>query len=573
MQLNRPGLGRVFAPSGDRAYAFASSPGRPFLVIDRQTGAASIEAATRLDSVIGPPTARAKSIRVDAIVGLLTFPDDRYLVVVTETATKAVACETGQTHVPYVTKISFLALKPSSANDAASPEVSATALAAADAESSAAALSAKQRSYLKDFLEAGDVYLAIDERAAFTHTLQRRAARRGELPNGPLSAPPSLADADARFVWNLRALAPLAEAGPGPWLTPLIQAAIFTEQVVLPGGGVLVASVVARRSCEHAGTRFKTRGLNDGGAAANFVEIEQILHMRAKKAAATALVQVRGSVPLFWEQRGKLGTINPKPRVSRVAELTVPTLRQHLAGLAALYGPVLLLSLLEQKGDEAELAQHLARCLELLEHAEHAEPLQPPIGFAPFDFHAASKASSRADACRSLLQKLATEHTTSHPAAHGYFAMRDDPPPMPTAGGPPPPPPPPPPPVSTQAGIVRTNCLDCLNRTNMAQTVLGLQSASAQLRALCTACELPAAAASAALETTLQASALPSSSALGLFPTPPPGLPLLTLPWPPLSLPLRTRGATPCRPHCGSCGSRQETSSRSSTRAPPTSPR
>lgn len=49
--------------------------------------------------------------------------------------------------------------------------------------------------------------------------------------------------------------------------------------------------------------------------------------------------------------------------------------------------------------------------------------------------------------------------------------------------------------------------------------------------------------------------------------------PLLTLPWPPLSLPLRTRGATPCRPHCGSCGSRQETSSRSSTRAPPTSPR
>ena len=53
---------------------------------------------------------------------------------------------------------------------------------------------------------------------------------------------------------------------------------------------------------------------------------------------------------------------------------------------------------------------------------------------------------------------------------------------------------------------MRTNCLDCLNRTNMAQTVLGLQSASAQLKALCSACDLPGAmAVTAGLETTLHA--------------------------------------------------------------------
>ena len=36
-----------------------------------------------------------------------------------------------------------------------------------------------------------------------------------------------------------------------------------------------------------------------------------------------------------------------------------------------------------------------------------------------------------------------------------------------------------------QRGIVRTNCLDCLNRTNMAQTALALHSATGQLQHLC----------------------------------------------------------------------------------------
>ena len=67
-----------------------------------------------------------------------------------------------------------------------------------------------------------------------------------------------------------------AEAGEGVWLTPIMQAAIVTEQLRLPGGGVLTASLISRRSSEHAGTRFKTRGLNDAGAAANFVETEQV---------------------------------------------------------------------------------------------------------------------------------------------------------------------------------------------------------------------------------------------------------------------------------------------------------
>ena len=62
---------------------------------------------------------------------------------------------------------------------------------------------------------------------------------------------------------------------------------------------MLTASLISRRSNEHAGTRFKTRGLNDAGAAANFVETEQVLHVQGNKGAVSSLVQVRspGTLP------------------------------------------------------------------------------------------------------------------------------------------------------------------------------------------------------------------------------------------------------------------------------------
>ena len=39
---------------------------------------------------------------------------------------------------------------------------------------------------------------------------------------------------------------------------------------------------------------------------------------------------------------------------------------------------------------------------------------------------------------------------------------------------------------------VRTNCLDCLNRSNMAQTAIGLHGLAARLGELFAACAVPA---------------------------------------------------------------------------------
>lgn len=52
------------------------------------------------------------------------------------------------------------------------------------------------------------------------------------------------------------------------------------------------------------GTRFKSRGISDGGNVSNFVETEQILW---SKNHTSSVLLVRGSVPAFWEQRIKGG--------------------------------------------------------------------------------------------------------------------------------------------------------------------------------------------------------------------------------------------------------------------------
>ena len=96
----------------------------------------------------------------------------------------------------------------------------------------------------------------------------------------------------------------------------------------------LSVSLVARRSVEHAGA-VQTRGVNDDGGAANFVEIEQLVHVQTAHASAcSSFVQVRGSAPLFWEQRGRR-----QPEAAHaLGGADAADVRRHLDGLRARYG-------------------------------------------------------------------------------------------------------------------------------------------------------------------------------------------------------------------------------------------
>jgi len=60
-------------------------------------------------------------------------------------------------------------------------------------------------------------------------------------------------------------------------------------------------ALISRRRYLMAGTRLNSRGIDDEGNAANFVETEQIFLNRLY---AFSNIQIRGSIPLFWIQKG-----------------------------------------------------------------------------------------------------------------------------------------------------------------------------------------------------------------------------------------------------------------------------
>ena len=60
----------------------------------------------------------------------------------------------------------------------------------------------------------------------------------------------------------------------------------------------LTLTLVFRRSHLRGGTRFYCRGLDDAGNVGNFVETETIVECGQ---TLWSFVQVRGSLPMFWE--------------------------------------------------------------------------------------------------------------------------------------------------------------------------------------------------------------------------------------------------------------------------------
>jgi hypothetical protein len=62
-------------------------------------------------------------------------------------------------------------------------------------------------------------------------------------------------------------------------MTPLIHGALLCTRLGPAGSLSVAAGLISRRSCEHAGTRFKARGIDDAGHTANFVETEQVFYL------------------------------------------------------------------------------------------------------------------------------------------------------------------------------------------------------------------------------------------------------------------------------------------------------
>ena len=226
-------------------------------------------------------------------------------------------------------------------------------------------------------------------------------------------------------------------------------------------------TLISRLSCRRAGTRFNSRGIDDEGNVANFVETETILWHPSGLCFSYA--QIRGSVPLFWEQATGLLPNQQKISLTRSPEATQPAFDKHFEYLELSYGAIHIVNLLsESKPGEVELTArynyHVLRSPlnQVIELGGTSDPriLQQ----SQFDFHAETKGPGGYEAA-SMIRRLIQDRADNF--AYFLSAGAD------AAGecneealqrGPTV--------VMQQEGVFRTNCLDCLDRTNLIQTII-----------------------------------------------------------------------------------------------------
>lgn len=175
-----------------------------------------------------------------------------------------------------------------------------------------------------------------------------------------------------RFVWNSHLLAPIEKDVHRDWILYVIHGFIGQSNVSIFGRSVYIA-LIARRSNKYAGTRFLKRGANFDGDVANEVETEQIVHdsgvSSLNNGRFSSFVQMRGSVPVHWSQ--DVSKMVPKPTiVCDLADPYVETAGAHFNELLKRYGsPIIILNLVkkrEKKKHESILSEELSTAVKYL---------------------------------------------------------------------------------------------------------------------------------------------------------------------------------------------------------------
>lgn len=226
-------------------------------------------------------------------------------------------------------------------------------------------------------------------------------------------------------------------------------------------------TVISRLSARRAGTRFNSRGVDDDGNVANFVETETIFW--SPSGVCFSYVQIRGSIPIFWESSSSLLPGQQKIQITRSPEATQPAFDKHFQALEHEYGAVHIVNLLSaSKPGEAELTDryhyHISKSPLQRSKGEDEASEHNLLRETEFDFHEQTRGAGGyegAQAIRPSIEAsakgfgyLLLENVTDSTGVSEKQGST-----KPIA-------------VTQQSGVFRVNCLDCLDRTNLVQGIV-----------------------------------------------------------------------------------------------------
>lgn len=287
---------------------------------------------------------------------------------------------------------------------------------------------------------------------------------------------PLHAQVDVNFFWNRHILRPFVITGQDALALPVMQGFVGQRAFVvdtdppqlddttaeslemhnLPSSGEgrvsselraserrYLVTLISRRSTKRAGLRYLRRGVNEDGFTANMVETEQILSSASwdQSRPTSSFLQVRGSIPLYFTQSAY--SLKPVPVIQHSVESNIKACGKHFQRLSKTYGLLQVVSLVEKTGIEEPIGSQYQESVDWIN-----KWLEQPdrIPFEWFDFHQACRGMKFENVGQLLLRlkgRLEEHGTTTQ--RQGELKQK-------------------------QKGVVRTNCMDCLDRTNVCQS-------------------------------------------------------------------------------------------------------
>jgi hypothetical protein len=167
-----------------------------------------------------------------------------------------------------------------------------------------------------------------------------------------------------------------------------------------------------------------------------------------------SFVQVRGSIPIFFSQTPY--SFKPVPQIQHSAETNHAALVKHFGQLNSKYGDVQVVTLVEKHGNEAIVGNAYQHHVQRLNDSGGVNGTS--VGFEWFDFHNICR-GMKFENVSLLMNTLGNKldnmgHTVE---VDGKLVRR-------------------------QGGVLRVNCMDCLDRTNVVQSACGRRALEEQLK-------------------------------------------------------------------------------------------
>lgn len=468
----------VHASSAHYAFTSPSNSSAPTLVIERPSGDIRLNNGQLLG------TKRVSSIA--GILGIIKLKLDKYVIVIT----KAEPMGRLRGHMVYrVVATEFLPLRERPLHD---PDEDT------------------YLTLLKSLLHNGPMYFSYS--LDLTNAFQRQA-------QSDLSSP-LWRRADDRFFWNKFVQTDLIDfrlgggnsggvrGGQQPGADPYILPVMFGMLRITPAkvkNASFTFALMTRRSRHRGGTRYFSRGIDEQGYVSNYNETEQIVILNDTTGAAVgygggdaagekaarastetqilSYVQTRGSVPVFWAEINEL-KYTPRLQI-RGVDTAQNAARKHFSEQIRIYGDNFLVNLVNQRGREERVKKAYEQMVRLLVsnpdedvqadkktselfheiEAKGEKQRMDRLHYIYFDFHNETK-GLKWHRAQLLLDQLNDDLNKG-----GYFKGVEMPGNTEALDV-----------RSQQTAVVRTNCMDCLDRTNVVQSMLGRWALTKQLQ-------------------------------------------------------------------------------------------